>query len=34
MPPEQALGQEAITQSDLYSLSAMLYELVTGRPPF
>jgi serine/threonine protein kinase len=34
MPPEQATGGEVGPRSDLYSLGAMLYEMVCGRPPF
>jgi serine/threonine-protein kinase len=32
--PEQARGEDAGPQSDLYSVGLILYELVTGRRPF
>jgi eukaryotic-like serine/threonine-protein kinase len=33
MPPEQARG-ESDPRSDLFSLGAILYEILTGRPPY
>jgi len=34
MPPEQAVGGDASPLSDLYAVGCVLYEMVTGRPPF
>lgn len=34
LSPEQAIGDQADSRSDLYSVGCLFYELISGKPPF